>query len=61
MGRLILAAIRLIWAAGRRDFVIVMVMDLLQGLGFFVLIRQAQQMLSGLIAINAGQDAPAWP
>ncbi|NUR63051.1 MAG: ABC transporter ATP-binding protein [Catenulispora sp.] len=58
MGRLVKAALRLIWAAGRRDFVIVMVMDLLQGLGFFVLIRQAQQMLSGLIAINAGKDAP---
>ena len=50
--RLLAAAIRLVWSAGRRDFVLVVALQLIQALGIMVLILQFQQLLAGLIRSN---------
>ncbi|MFC6016167.1 ABC transporter ATP-binding protein [Plantactinospora solaniradicis] len=55
--RLIAAAIRLVWASGRRDFILVIVLQLLQAAGVFLIILQLQQMFSGLIEANSGGSA----
>jgi ATP-binding cassette subfamily B protein len=52
--RFIAAGIRLVWAAGRRGFLTVAVMDLVQGLGVFVVILQIQKIISSLINANKG-------
>lgn len=52
--RFIAAAIRLVWAAGRRDFLTVAAMDLVQGIGVFVVILQVEKILDGLIHANKG-------
>jgi ATP-binding cassette subfamily B protein len=55
--RLLGAAIRLVWAAGRRDFIVVVALQLIQALGFLVLILQFQQLLTALIKANTGDTA----
>jgi ATP-binding cassette subfamily B protein len=54
--RLLAAALRLVWAAGPRDFIVVVVLQLVQALGFLALILQFQQLLSGLIKADSGQS-----
>jgi ATP-binding cassette subfamily B protein len=55
--RLLGGAIRLVWKAGPRDFVMVMALQLVQAAGFLVLILQFQRLLSGLIQANSGDSA----
>ena len=52
--RFIAAGMRLVWAAGRRGFLTVAVMDLVQGLGVFVVIIQIQKIISSLVNANKG-------
>jgi ATP-binding cassette subfamily B protein len=56
MMRLIAAALRLVWKAGRREFIVVMAMDLLQAVGVFVVIVQIQGLLSELITHGGKGD-----
>lgn len=56
MLHLVIAAIKLVWAASRKEFIVVVVMDLVQAFGIFVLVVQLQSLLSGLIAENGGGD-----
>ncbi|WP_051466576.1 ABC transporter ATP-binding protein [Actinomadura oligospora] len=49
MARLVVAAVRLVWAASRREFIVVVLMDLTQAVGVFFLVVQLQQLLSGLM------------
>src|SRR5690349_17646395 len=58
MFRLGNAALRLIWVADRRDFIVVVLMDILPAFGVLVIILQVQKMLAGLISVNAGTSAP---
>ncbi|GAA3199952.1 ABC transporter ATP-binding protein [Dactylosporangium siamense] len=55
--RLLGAAIRLVWAAGRRDFVLIVILQLIQALGFLVLLLQFQQLITALIKANTGDTA----
>ncbi len=55
--RLIAAAIRLVWAAGRRDFIVVVLLQLVQALGMLAIILQLQQLFSSLVDANNGGDA----
>ncbi|GAA4263738.1 ABC transporter ATP-binding protein [Dactylosporangium darangshiense] len=55
--RLLAAALRLVWRAGPRDFIVVVVLQLVQALGFLALILQLQRLLSGLIDANTGGNA----
>jgi ATP-binding cassette subfamily B protein len=55
--RLLADAVRLVWAAGRRDFIFVVVLQLVQALGFLVLILQFQRLLTELIKSNTGDGA----
>jgi ATP-binding cassette subfamily B protein len=57
--RTIGAAVRLVWRASRREFLVVMTMDLVQAVGIFVLILQVQRVLSDLISADNGTSAPA--
>jgi ATP-binding cassette subfamily B protein len=53
------AAVRLVWRAARREFLIVLVMDVIQAAGIFVLVFQVQKILAELIGADNGKDAPA--
>jgi ATP-binding cassette subfamily B protein len=55
--RLVVASLRIVWASGSREFLIVMVLQLLQALGVFVVIIQLQQMFARLIGSNEGGSA----
>jgi ATP-binding cassette subfamily B protein len=57
--RTVAAALRLVWRASRREFLIVMAMDLIQAVGIFVLILQVQKVLADLISADNGASAPA--
>ncbi|GAA3260175.1 ABC transporter ATP-binding protein [Dactylosporangium siamense] len=59
MMRAVAAAIRLVWRASRREFLIVVAMDVLQAVGIFVLVIQVQKVLSSLIGSDNGASAPA--
>jgi len=60
-GRLIAAAIRLVWLANRKDFIVVMLMDLLQAVGIFALILQVPRILDSLMAAEDGETTPGLP
>ncbi|MFG2169094.1 ABC transporter ATP-binding protein [Micromonospora chersina] len=49
------AAVRLVWRAGRREFLIVTAAQIAMGLSTFVLIVQAQQVLTKLLGSGTGQ------
>jgi ATP-binding cassette subfamily B protein len=55
--RLLGAALRLVWKAGRRDFITVVALQLVQALGFLVLILQFQRLLTELIKADSGSSA----
>jgi len=55
--RLLGAAVRLVWKAGSRNFITVGVLQLVQALGFLVLILQFQRLLTDLIKSNTGDSA----
>lgn len=55
--RLLGGALRLVWKAGPRDFITVVVLQLIQAFGFLVLILQFQRVLAGLIRANTGNSA----
>jgi ATP-binding cassette, subfamily B, bacterial len=55
--RLLRDALRLVWKAGRRDFILVVGLQLVQAAGFLVVILQFQQVLSDLIKANSGDSA----
>jgi ATP-binding cassette subfamily B protein len=51
---LIMSAVRLVWAAGRRELVAILAMDVLQALALFLLIFQLQKLITGLIVSSRG-------
>ncbi|MFI5916522.1 ABC transporter ATP-binding protein [Dactylosporangium sp. NPDC051541] len=55
--RLLGGALRLVWKAGPRDFVTVVVLQLVQALGFLVLILQVQRLLTGLLKADTDSSA----
>jgi ATP-binding cassette subfamily B protein len=55
--KLLGAALRLAWKAGPRDFVLVVLLQLVQAAGFLVLILQFQRLLTDLIKANSGATA----
>jgi ATP-binding cassette subfamily B protein len=57
MVRLMTGAVRLVWNSGRREFLIVMIANLVQSIGVFVVLMQVQQVLTDLIRANAGGTA----
>ncbi|WP_426513728.1 ABC transporter ATP-binding protein [Dactylosporangium sp. McL0621] len=54
--RLLGGAIRLVWSAGKRDFILVVALQLIQSLGVLVLILQFQQLLASLIKSDSGGE-----
>ena len=51
------AAVRLVWKAGRREFLTVMIMDIVSAGAIFVVLVQLQQLVAGLIASDATGNA----
>ncbi|MEU7862449.1 ABC transporter ATP-binding protein [Nonomuraea sp. NPDC049141] len=54
---LMAGAVRLVWRSSPRQFLVVMIADLVQSVGIFVVIVQIQQVLTELIQANSGLDA----
>ncbi len=52
--RMVVDSVRLIWLGGRKDFLVVTVMELLQAFGVFVFIIQIQQIVSRLMNSEDG-------
>jgi ATP-binding cassette subfamily B protein len=57
--RLMFSAGRLVWAAGRKEFLILLGADLAMGFGMLVLIVQVRNVVTGLVSSNGGAKTSA--
>ena len=47
-------SLRLVWNGGRREFIVVIAMEVVQAIGVFIIVIQIQRIMSGLLAANRG-------